>query len=216
MDLTLPSGAAASRAQRAMDHRLLARLYETPLWRPLHTKLASGRSPDEEVDALLSMAGVGLSRRVDLACGTGLYARAMAARSPDAAVLGIDLSQAMLARARALEPARVTWVRGDVHRLPLRDASIDHVNCAGALHLFPDLGAVGRELFRVLAPGGVFTAMAAARAPAPIHAILRRVLPFQPLDEEALSHTLRSCGLVELRAERRRAVLLLRALRPRP
>lgn len=204
---------SSSRAQRAMNHPLFARLYETPLWRPLHTRLASGRRLEEEVRALLQLAGGKPKRRVDLACGTGVYARAMA-EPPDATVLGLDISRAMLVRARRLAGGRVAFVRGDVHHLPLGDASVDHVNCAGALHLFSEPEAVLWEIFRVLAPGGVFTAMTAVRAPAPLDALLRAIVPFQPFAEETLMGLLRSCGFVGLQAERRRAVLLLRAARP--
>ncbi len=55
---------------------------------------------------------------LDLACGTGRLARAIAAAG--LAVVGVDLTEAMLERAKALDrEGRVTWVHGDMRRLDL-------------------------------------------------------------------------------------------------
>ena len=52
---------------------------------------------------------------VDMGCGTGDIALAMAARWPEAEVRGHDLSEAMLEAAAARDPeARVSWSRADL------------------------------------------------------------------------------------------------------
>jgi ubiquinone/menaquinone biosynthesis C-methylase UbiE len=56
------------------------------------------------------------------------------------------------------------FLRGDIHQLPFDEESVDRVNCGGALHLFPDLTPILREVSRVLKPGGVFTGMTIALA----------------------------------------------------
>jgi trans-aconitate 2-methyltransferase len=49
----------------------------------------------------------------ELGCGTGVHARAIAARWPDRAVTGIDRSKEMLAKAAA-EPSAIRWLEADI------------------------------------------------------------------------------------------------------
>ena len=86
---------------------------------------------------------------LDLACGSGRYgelARSAGAR----AVVGLDLSRAMLARAAL--PLRV---RGDLTCLPFRDTAFDLVISGLALGHASDLCACAGEIARVLRPSGV-------------------------------------------------------------
>jgi arsenite methyltransferase len=73
-------------------------------------------------------------------------------------VTGIDMTQEMLAKARAaaaeMGATNVEFVEGEAERLPLPDASFDVVISNGVIDLIPDKDAVFIELFRVLAPGG--------------------------------------------------------------
>jgi SAM-dependent methyltransferase len=88
---------------------------------------------------------------LDAACGTGRYAEHLTARGH--CVVGVDSSPEMLARARVRVPV-ATFLAGDVHRLPLADASVDIVVCALALVHLPSLAPVMAEFARVLRPGG--------------------------------------------------------------
>jgi SAM-dependent methyltransferase len=88
---------------------------------------------------------------LDAACGTGRYARFLAGRGHR--VVGVDGSAPMLARAREQVPAGV-FARGDLHRLPVADGSVDVVVCALALTHVRDLAPVLAEFARVLRPGG--------------------------------------------------------------
>jgi SAM-dependent methyltransferase len=73
-------------------------------------------------------------------------------------VTGIDMTAAMLAKARAaaaeMELENVEFVEGEAERLPFRDASFDVVISNGVIDLIPDKDAVFAELHRVLVPGG--------------------------------------------------------------
>ena len=73
-------------------------------------------------------------------------------------VTGIDMTQEMLAKARAaaaeMGATNVDFVEGEAERLPFPDASFDVVISNGVIDLVPDKDAVFMELFRVLAPGG--------------------------------------------------------------
>jgi arsenite methyltransferase len=73
-------------------------------------------------------------------------------------VTGIDMTEAMLAKARAaaaeMGVTNVEFVEGEAERLPFSDGSFDVVISNGVIDLVPDKDAVFAELYRVLAPGG--------------------------------------------------------------
>ncbi|WP_328995530.1 methyltransferase domain-containing protein [Kribbella sp. NBC_01245] len=107
------------------------------------------------VDPVLQAAEVGPGDRLlDVACGTGVVARAAAERlAPDGKVTGVDLNPAMLAVARRTAP-EIDWREGDVAALPFGDRAFDVVTCQAAIFFFPDpTGALG-EMARVTRPGG--------------------------------------------------------------
>jgi len=93
---------------------------------------------------------------VDLACGTGEIARALAARHPDRAVLGIDLSAEMLVAAHAARSGSgaVDYARGDICALPLPDRSVERITIGYGFRNLPDFRAGITETARVLKPGG--------------------------------------------------------------
>jgi SAM-dependent methyltransferase len=90
-------------------------------------------------------------RVLDLGTGTGLAAFVTARRFPAAEVVGVDLAEAMVERARANTPpelaARVRFERADGARLPFSDGSFELVTLANMIPFFD-------ELARVVAPGG--------------------------------------------------------------
>jgi arsenite methyltransferase len=98
-------------------------------------------------------------RVLDLGSGAGtdsLVAAQMV--GPDGNVTGIDMTAAMLAKARAaaseMGVANVEFVEAEAEQLPFDDASFDVVISNGVIDLIPDKDAVFAELYRVLAPGG--------------------------------------------------------------
>jgi SAM-dependent methyltransferase len=93
-------------------------------------------------------------RAIDVACGTGRHTTWLAERGH--AVVGVDSSPAMLARARAnaTRGTRVGFARAELTRLPIADAAADLVVCALALTHHPDLPAALAEFARVVRPGG--------------------------------------------------------------
>ena len=92
----------------------------------------------------------------DVGCGEG-YLTLEAARWARS-VIGIDRSDEVLDRARALAARRrvanVQWKKGDLARLPLRDASIDVTLLSQSLHHAADPEDALAEAVRVLRPGG--------------------------------------------------------------
>jgi len=97
---------------------------------------------------------------VDLGSGSGMDCLLAARRlGADGAVVGIDMTDAMLERARSGAAAaglsrQVRFEKSDIARLPLKSNSIDVVISNGVINLAPDKEAVFRELFRVVKPGG--------------------------------------------------------------
>ena len=86
---------------------------------------------------------------LDAACGTGRYLRELGDRG--ARVIGIDLSPAMLDRARGLTRR---LARADLRALPFDAMSIDLVVCGLALGDVAELELALSEIARVLRPGG--------------------------------------------------------------
>lgn len=99
---------------------------------------------------------------LDVATGTGGVALDLR-RATGARVIGVDLSEPMLARAsERLARERVdgiTLVRGRAESLPFRDGAFDALSVTYLLRYVDDPGATLRELARVLKDGGVMTSM---------------------------------------------------------
>jgi SAM-dependent methyltransferase len=156
-------------AQGFMEWDPLVRIYESRLWRrgPL-LSLVTGISFDSEYALIAGALQLETGTRIlDLACGTGIYTRRFAQRRSEALVVGMDLSSPMLRyalrRTREERLANVGLVRGDALAFPFRDGLFDAVNCCGALHLFPDVDRVLREVRRVLRDHGRLTIAAFRR-----------------------------------------------------
>jgi len=107
-----------------------------------------------------TVANVG-ARVLDLACGTGMPALAIAERvGPGGRVVATDLAPAMVEvtrrRAREAGLANVDVLEMDAAGLRFEAGSFDAVTCACGLMFCPEPVQVVREVRRVLAPGGRF------------------------------------------------------------
>jgi ubiquinone/menaquinone biosynthesis C-methylase UbiE len=97
------------------------------------------------------------ARVLDIGCGTGEIAERLARRFPGATILGVDLEEPHLDRARARCAdlgERVRFRRGDALALALPDASFDLVVSRHVVQAVPDPRRAVAEMARVLAPGG--------------------------------------------------------------
>lgn len=122
-------------------YELWSRTYDTPL----------RLFPVEEPAVRALLLPLSPCHILDAACGTGRHAEWLAAHGHD--LLGIDVSPAMLARARAKIPGS-RFEQGDLTALPQSDASVDVVLCTLALVHLADLRPALAEFARVLRPGG--------------------------------------------------------------
>ncbi|HYM24476.1 MAG TPA: class I SAM-dependent methyltransferase [Vicinamibacterales bacterium] len=102
-------------------------------------------------EALTAFLGSDRPRTLEVGCGTGHWLRAIAAHAPF--VTGMDLSSAMLAKARSAS-AGERLVRARADHVPFSDATFDRVFCVNALHHFGDRARFFAEARRILRPGG--------------------------------------------------------------
>ncbi len=95
-----------------------------------------------------AVAGLEPQSVVDICTGTGKAAIALAEWFPDADVVGVDLSPAMVAEAERRTAGRVRFQVADASSLAFPDESFDLVVLMNAIPFFD-------ELARITAPGGV-------------------------------------------------------------
>jgi len=96
---------------------------------------------------------------LDLGCGAGMDSILAACRvGPTGRVIGVDMTAAMVEKARAnalaAGAANVEFRHGEADHLPAGDDSVDVVISNGVFNLYPDKPAVLAEVFRVLRESG--------------------------------------------------------------
>ncbi len=207
VDSTKPAATAPDAAASGQVSRDAAVLYERFFVPALFAQWTG---------AVLDAAAVGSAtqRVLDLACGTGVLARAAAARigEPER-VVGVDPNRGMLAVAAECAPD-IDWREGRAERIGFDDASFDAVVCQFGLMFFEDREAGLREMLRVLRPGGrlavaVWDSMAHSPGFAALAAMLDRVVgreagdalraPFSLGDVDTLHALFERAGMPEVR-----------------
>jgi SAM-dependent methyltransferase len=140
--------------------------------------------PDRAVE---SFAGVGNpfslrhldpgERVVDIGSGAGFDSFIAAGQvGPEGVVVGVDMTDAMLAKSREtaemLDATNVEFREGLAEQLPVEDGWADVVISNGVINLCADKRAAFREIHRVLRPGGTlqFADIANGR-PVPVEAM---------------------------------------------
>ena len=98
------------------------------------------------------------TRLLELGCGPGFYACRLSEELPMVQTTGVDLSQALIARAtsraRSRQLSNCSFERADAHALPYASDSIDAVVVSRLFLIVPDKEGIIREINRVLKPGG--------------------------------------------------------------
>ena len=95
----------------------------------------------------------GDDRVLDIACGTGDFARAFNQASP-VRTIGTDFAANMLERAASAGGASIQWCQSDAQALPFADGSFTITSCAFGVRNFQSLDRGLTEMHRVLGPGG--------------------------------------------------------------
>lgn len=161
----------------------------------------------EALDRLALAPG---ERLLDLGCGTGALLRELAIRGAPDRLCGVDLSPAMIARARSHLPAAVRLAVADGAALPFPAGSFDVVVSNSSFHFWPQPHRVLGELERVLAAGGrlAITDWCGDFLACRLYDWALRLL--DPAHQEVLTAAactglLRAGGLLDVRVERYRA-----------
>lgn len=146
-----------SDARRLLDRSAILRQFENASGSYDESAALAGRLRQQMIDRLDWIAFTP-ETILDLGCGTGHAALALARRWPQAGVIAVDIAPGML-RELAHHDAgnRVERLCADAAALPLSESSIDLVFCNLLLPWCEDLDAVFSEIARVLRPQGLFT-----------------------------------------------------------
>ena len=138
---TAPSASAAQRDYTRTASRLAPGLYELV-----------GRS-------MASFCRQQRGRCLDVGCGRADL-DVVLAKITELTIVGLDINEDVLTKARAkVEQAgladRISFIHGDVHKMPLETGSFDVVISRGSYPFWKDKEVAMREILRVLKPGGV-------------------------------------------------------------
>ncbi|HKQ49244.1 MAG TPA: bifunctional demethylmenaquinone methyltransferase/2-methoxy-6-polyprenyl-1,4-benzoquinol methylase UbiE [Phycisphaerae bacterium] len=198
-----------------------------PTYERVNRVLSAGRDAYWRRHAV-QMAVIQLDDRVlDLACGTGDFARAFAVAKPKV-VIGCDFAEQMLRQAADRRIEDIRWCMGDALTLPFADASFTVASCAFGVRNWQSLDRGLTEVFRVLRKGGRFVILEFSMPRAPLVArayqlYFRRILPtvatwisgdrtgayrYLPasvtafIDEAGMTASLRAAGFARVEARR--------------
>ena len=144
----------------------------TEAWDPITANLYDeGQTAGIPATALLASLGCGNPTALaelhegetvlDLGSGGGIDVLLSAKRvGPTGKAYGLDMTEEMLALAeenrKKAGATNVTFLKGEIERIPLPDSSVDVIISNCVINLSADKGQVLREAFRVLKPGGRF------------------------------------------------------------
>lgn len=159
---------------------------------------------------------------VDAGCGSGFYSLAMAERLTSGRVIGVDLSDEMLARlsrraARRHLSRRVELLKSDITALTSADGIATMAVSNGVWHELRDPAAAARELFRILKPGGRIVVTDFRDTPLGWRiAAAHREGDHGPFSVDALKGVLRTAGFADVQGEPLRHWVLAWGLKPTP
>ena len=99
------------------------------------------------------------NRVLELGAGDGGLLGYLLSRAPELQYIGLDISETMVAQARAfnapfIQAGLADHVLYDGTRLPLADASFDRALAVNTVYFWADMPTMLAELARVLKPGG--------------------------------------------------------------
>jgi SAM-dependent methyltransferase len=119
-----------------------------------------GADPKQQEMRRAFLAGIDLAAPADVlevGCGTGVLTRLLAALPQVRTVVGVDLAESLVEKARELAPG-LRFERADARSLPFADASFDVAVFDSTLSHVPEPERALGEAFRVLRPGGLLAA----------------------------------------------------------
>lgn len=128
-------------------------------------------------EARRAMEGIPVPSVLDVGCGTGMLSEQLLSAFPSCRLTGVDLSPAMVERARARLAGRAEVREADAERLPFHDGAFDLVVCNDSFHHYPDPDRAAFQMWRVLRKGGALV-LGDVWQPAPARAVMNAWMPF--------------------------------------
>lgn len=128
-------------------------------------------------EARRAMKGTPVPSVLDVGCGTGMLSERLLGAFPSCRLTGVDLSPAMVERARARLAGRAEVREADAERLPFHDGAFDLVVCNDSFHHYPDPDRAAFQMWRVLRKGGALV-LGDVWQPAPARAVMNAWMPF--------------------------------------
>lgn len=99
-------------------------------------------------------------KMLEVPIGTGVLTMPMYQNMTKADITCLDYSKEMMARAerraKDMNIKNISFIQGDVGKLPFEDGTFDLVLSMNGLHVFPDKDKAFSEIFRVLKKDGIF------------------------------------------------------------
>lgn len=139
-----------------MSNTTVVSAYER--WAPIYDWIWRGYLDGTFRVALDALKLTGGERILDVACGTGELERRITHQFPNQAIVGVDITEAMLAVARRKLAGvpNVVFQQATSESLPFPDADFDVVITCSALHYMRHAQQFFHEAARLLKPGGRF------------------------------------------------------------
>lgn len=169
---------------------------------PLVARLLNAGNRALNLEAIAALEPQPGMRVLDIGFGGGASLPVLAARVGDGGlVAGIDLSPAMVSRARGqfrqlLGSGRLELHQGSIESMPWPDAAFDRALSVNTIFYWPDTAAGLRETGRVLRPGGVLAL--AMRSQQTIAAAQMERFGFQNVGAVELEQLLAAAGFSEI------------------
>ncbi|MGH2694356.1 MAG: class I SAM-dependent methyltransferase [Actinomycetota bacterium] len=157
---------------------------------------------------------------LDMPVGTGYFTLEVARRH-EGLVVGVDLAEGMVRRARRVARQHnlhnLAIVRADAHRLPFRTGAFGSVLCSNGLQVIPGLEQTLAELARVLAPDGkLFASVVGIPVSGALPPSFGERLPAILRSERDLLRAMARAGLDRGSTHRTRLAILVEASRAAP
>ncbi len=154
------------------------------IWDPAQYSLFANERSRPFFDLLARLTWERVQTIADLGCGSGELTAALAERWPDATVMGVDSSPAMLRRAQeSAVPGRVEFVQADIATWR-SSRPLDLIFSNAALHWLPDHERLLADLAGMLAPAGALAVQMPHVFESPAHRVIADVVSrprWQPL-----------------------------------
>jgi ubiquinone/menaquinone biosynthesis methyltransferase len=126
-----------------------------PVYRFVTKALSFGRDSAWKRKLIQCLPAIKNPQCLDLACGTGDIAFALAEKYSGGSIIGLDLNEKMLTLARTRSTfSNIRFVLGDMSHTGFENDRFDVITGGYALRNAPDIPETLQEIFRILKPCG--------------------------------------------------------------